>query len=347
MAYKARRRALGLHSRLPPLGGAAGGGATSPRSGSTSVVTPADMAAVRRRIVRGSYGFAQRSRHSDLRDDEPDAFARASPFPAEHPAGDAERRGPSVRVTPGGCAIAAPRFVYIIDQVTVTPRDGSAGAPRDLRLCPWGRGTFCSPPGDPPLPSRRAFSSQGPQTEPLYRTKTGYYEVLEVSPSATQAQIKTAYYKQSFLFHPDRNAGCGSATARFSDISEAYAVLGNTTLRKKYDRGLLSLADLVGTAGGSSSKDGGGGPRQRGGGRRSAVEGTGVDGEKIYNFDEFVKSHYQEQLRREKELRFRRREFLKKQSESFEEKKMDWLVEMGVGVMMALAALLWVSIKAG
>uniref|UniRef100_A0A3B4ZBI5 J domain-containing protein n=1 Tax=Stegastes partitus TaxID=144197 RepID=A0A3B4ZBI5_9TELE len=39
------------------------------------------------------------------------------------------------------------------------------------------------------------------------RYKTAYYEILEVSPSATQAQIKTAYYKQSFVYHPDRNAG--------------------------------------------------------------------------------------------------------------------------------------------
>uniref|UniRef100_A0A3P8UL44 J domain-containing protein n=1 Tax=Cynoglossus semilaevis TaxID=244447 RepID=A0A3P8UL44_CYNSE len=46
----------------------------------------------------------------------------------------------------------------------------------------------------------------------LYKTKTGYYDVLGVSSSATQAQIKTAYYKQSFIYHPDRNSGSEEAT---------------------------------------------------------------------------------------------------------------------------------------
>uniref|UniRef100_A0A3P8TXU2 J domain-containing protein n=1 Tax=Amphiprion percula TaxID=161767 RepID=A0A3P8TXU2_AMPPE len=94
----------------------------------------------------------------------------------------------------------------------------------------------------------RAYSGNGTRSEPLYKTKTGYYEILEVSPTSTQAQIKTAYYKQSFIYHPDRNAGSDQATIRFSEISEAYTVLGNKGLRKKYDRGLLTASDLTGTA---------------------------------------------------------------------------------------------------
>ncbi|KAG7271476.1 hypothetical protein CRUP_018510 [Coryphaenoides rupestris] len=96
-----------------------------------------------------------------------------------------------------------------------------------------------------------------PPPPPLYRTKTGYYDVLGVSPGATPAQIKTAYYRQSFMHHPDRKrvagesegadaaAAAADATRRFSDISEAYSVLGNVELKKKYDRGLLSSSDLV------------------------------------------------------------------------------------------------------
>ncbi|CAG10508.1 unnamed protein product, partial [Tetraodon nigroviridis] len=142
-------------------------------------------------------------------------------------------------------------------------------------------------------------------------SKTGYYDILEVAPSATQAQIKTAYYKQSFLYHPDRNAGSETATGRFSEISEAYTVLGNKTLRKKYDRGLLSLSDLVGAGCPPGKEPAGSGARPRAEGRRSVM---GADGrEKIYNFDAFFKSHYQEQLRREKEIRIRRDEFLKHQ----------------------------------
>uniref|UniRef100_A0A8C4S5K7 J domain-containing protein n=1 Tax=Erpetoichthys calabaricus TaxID=27687 RepID=A0A8C4S5K7_ERPCA len=48
----------------------------------------------------------------------------------------------------------------------------------------------------------------------MVKSKTAYYDILQVTPSATQAQIKTAYYKQSFLYHPDRNAGSEEA-ARF------------------------------------------------------------------------------------------------------------------------------------
>lgn len=209
-----------------------------------------------------------------------------------------------------------------------------------------GRRTFCtaSSSSHPPQSQRRAYSGYGPQSEPLFKTKTGYYDILEVSPSATHAQIKTAYYKQSFLYHPDRNAGSEAATDRFSEISEAYTVLGNKALRKKYDRGLLSLSDLVGTGGPSGKDPAGSGAKQRPESRRSVM---GADGrEKIYNFDAFFKSHYQEQLRREKEIRFRRDEFLKHQTETFEEKKMDWLVEMGIGVMVTFAAVLWISMKA-
>uniref|UniRef100_A0A3Q2PNG2 DnaJ heat shock protein family (Hsp40) member C30 n=1 Tax=Fundulus heteroclitus TaxID=8078 RepID=A0A3Q2PNG2_FUNHE len=78
----------------------------------------------------------------------------------------------------------------------------------------------------------------------LHRSKTAYYDILKVSPSATQSQIKTAYYKQSFIYHPDKNLGRQDATQRFSQISEAYTVLGNISLRRKYDRGILSQSDL-------------------------------------------------------------------------------------------------------
>uniref|UniRef100_A0A673BB84 J domain-containing protein n=1 Tax=Sphaeramia orbicularis TaxID=375764 RepID=A0A673BB84_9TELE len=68
-----------------------------------------------------------------------------------------------------------------------------------------------------------------------------YYDILKVSPSATQSQIKSAYYKQSFIYHPDKNAGSEEAKQMFAEISEAYTVLGNITLRRKYDRGILKL----------------------------------------------------------------------------------------------------------
>jgi DnaJ family protein C protein 30 len=61
---------------------------------------------------------------------------------------------------------------------------------------------------------------------------------------ATQAQIKAAYFRQSFLYHPDLNPGSAKAAERFTRVSEAYLVLGSIILLRKYDRGLLSDQDL-------------------------------------------------------------------------------------------------------
>uniref|UniRef100_A0A667XRJ8 DnaJ homolog subfamily C member 30, mitochondrial n=1 Tax=Myripristis murdjan TaxID=586833 RepID=A0A667XRJ8_9TELE len=163
------------------------------------------------------------------------------------------------------------------------------------------------------LPSR-AYNTSGERSEPLYKTKTGYYDILEVSPNATQAQIKTAYYKQSFIYHPDKNAGSEEATVRFSEISEAYTVLGNKALRKRYDRGLLSQSDLTRATKPSvkdASGSGGGGSKQAT--TRRSVVGTDKS---VFDFDKFIKAHYSEQFQRDKNIRMRKEEMLRKKTEA-------------------------------
>lgn len=189
----------------------------------------------------------------------------------------------------------------------------------------------------------RAYSGYGAQSEPLYKTKTGYYGILEVTPSATQAQIKTAYYKQSFIFHPDRNAGSEVATLRFAEINEAYTVLGNKALRKKYDRGLLSQSDLVATAK-PSGKDATGSSAKHQTERRRSVAGADSRG-RVFDFDMFFKAHYHEQLQREKDIRIRKEEMLKKKRETIEEKKLGRMMETGVGLMLAIAVAILISLK--
>ncbi|XP_042356437.1 uncharacterized protein LOC121953422 [Plectropomus leopardus] len=190
----------------------------------------------------------------------------------------------------------------------------------------------------------RAYSGNGAQSEPLYKTKTGYYDILEVSPAATQAQIKTAYYKQSFVYHPDRNAGSEDATVRFSEISEAYSVLGNKALRKKYDRGLLSQSDLIATAR-PSAKSTGSSARPHAESKRS-VMGTDSRGG-VFDFDKFFKAHYSEQLQRQRDIAARKEEMLRKKQERIEEKKMDFVVEAGAVLMLAMAVWLLMSLKRG
>ncbi|KAF3701173.1 DnaJ -like protein subfamily C member 30 Williams-Beuren syndrome chromosomal region 18 protein [Channa argus] len=190
----------------------------------------------------------------------------------------------------------------------------------------------------------RTISGNGSRSEPLYKTKTGYYEILEVSPTATQVQIKTAYYKQSFIYHPDRNAGSEEATTRFSDISEAYMVLGNKALRKKYDRGLLSQVDLT-TAARPFTKDTGSTAKPQPESRRSVV-GDEIRGS-IFNFDTFYKTHYNEQLQRQRDIRIRKEEMLRRKRETMSQKRLGRMLEMAVGVLLAMGLGIIISLKRG
>lgn len=190
----------------------------------------------------------------------------------------------------------------------------------------------------------RAYSgtqNNGSPAEPLYKSKSAYYEILGVSPSATHAQIKTAYYKQSFIYHPDKNAGSEEATFRFSQISESYHVLGNKALRRKYDRGILSQADLLGSSKPTSRESSASGQQTRA--RHSPSVGSAQ--QKIFDFDTFIRSHYGEQLQREKQLRQRREEILRKEKENYEDVKLGRLKEFTVGLMLAMAIAILLSLK--
>jgi len=63
------------------------------------------------------------------------------------------------------------------------------------------------------------------------------YDVLQVPPDASQADIKKAYYKLARKEHPDKNGGTEEATAKFQRISDAYQVLSDEAQREKYDTG--------------------------------------------------------------------------------------------------------------
>lgn len=63
-----------------------------------------------------------------------------------------------------------------------------------------------------------------------------YYKTLGVSKEATEAEIKKAYKKLAFKYHPDKNPGDKKAEEHFKEISEAYAVLSNKQKRAQYDR---------------------------------------------------------------------------------------------------------------
>ncbi|KAJ5806725.1 Heat shock protein DnaJ N-terminal [Penicillium riverlandense] len=65
---------------------------------------------------------------------------------------------------------------------------------------------------------------------------TAYYDVLGVPPTASELEIKKAYRKLAITTHPDKNPGDETAHERFQAIGEAYQVLSNEDLRKRYDK---------------------------------------------------------------------------------------------------------------
>jgi hypothetical protein len=93
-------------------------------------------------------------------------------------------------------------------------------------------------------------------------TSDNYYEVLGVSRSATDAQLKKAYRKLAIKWHPDKNPdNQEEAQKHFKNIGEAYEVLADAQTRAAYDN-----YGKAGLGNGGSSSGGGGGTGGPGGG---------------------------------------------------------------------------------
>ena len=59
-----------------------------------------------------------------------------------------------------------------------------------------------------------------------------YYKILGITKSASQEEIKKAYYKLAHQFHPDK----GGSEEKFKEINEAYQILSDKEKRSQYDR---------------------------------------------------------------------------------------------------------------
>ena len=66
--------------------------------------------------------------------------------------------------------------------------------------------------------------------------KADYYELLEVTRTATDGELKSAYRKLAMKWHPDRNPGSKDCETKFKEINEAYDVLKDEQKRAAYDR---------------------------------------------------------------------------------------------------------------
>ncbi len=66
--------------------------------------------------------------------------------------------------------------------------------------------------------------------------KRDYYEIMGLSRTATEAEIKRAYRRLAMQYHPDRNPDDPAAELRFKEINEAYEVLRDPQKRAAYDQ---------------------------------------------------------------------------------------------------------------
>ncbi|HEY5940462.1 MAG TPA: J domain-containing protein [Gemmatimonadales bacterium] len=104
-----------------------------------------------------------------------------------------------------------------------------------------------------------------------------FYQVLGVSDSATQAEIKKVYRKLAKQYHPDANPNNASAAERFKEISEAHSTLSDPEKRKQYDQ-MRRYGAFDGVPRRPAGAGAGAGGRRAGGAGGMGADDTGAQG---------------------------------------------------------------------
>jgi molecular chaperone DnaJ len=81
-------------------------------------------------------------------------------------------------------------------------------------------------------------------------SKRDYYDILGVSRTCSESELKTAYRKLAMKHHPDKNPGDKASEERFKEAAEAYAILADPDKRSLYDRfGHAGVKSAAGSGG--------------------------------------------------------------------------------------------------
>ncbi|XP_071527543.1 dnaJ homolog subfamily C member 30, mitochondrial-like isoform X1 [Panulirus ornatus] len=153
--------------------------------------------------------------------------------------------------------------------------------------------------------------------------KKNYYDVLQLTPKATQAQVKSAYYKLSKTYHPDQSKGKEDTSVRFREITEAYEILGNFHKRKMYDKGLLNIS----TAASPAEAEEYASKFYESRSRRSRAP-TAAGRTPIFDFDEWTKLHYESSRERRGHAKIRYERMVKYKEDASEEKKSNVIISI-------------------
>src|SRR5207245_1849506 len=86
----------------------------------------------------------------------------------------------------------------------------------------------------------------------MANNKGDYYEILGVSRTATEQELKSAYRRLAHQYHPDKNQANPNAEDKFKEAAEAYGVLSDPEQRSRYDRfGHAGVSSTAGAAWGA------------------------------------------------------------------------------------------------
>jgi molecular chaperone DnaJ len=137
-------------------------------------------------------------------------------------------------------------------------------------------------------------------------SKKDFYEILGVSKSASDDEIKKAYRKLAIKYHPDKNPDDKAAEEKFKEAAEAYEILSNSEKRQRYNQyghagvggasgnggghygGGMNMDDIFSQFGDIFGGGGFGGGRQSNGGRR-VTRGSNLRIKVKLNLEEIAK----------------------------------------------------------